>query len=892
MRLAPLLLAVATAAACADLPPLLEDVPVCGNGVLEAGEDCDSFAADGFTCGEAGADEECRFTCDPEAAGGCPPAFGCGHDGICRRGHGRWVEAEGSPYYVAADLFTTGDADGDGNLDLIGYGPAGVTVKFGSRDAVFDAELDLAINFVGLPGIGDTDADGITDVVAPLDIGLVVFEGDVDRSFKSETFAPFEIPLVQAELRATEIRTGGLVADLLIAPDTFLCYMSSCDPESGLAAILPDGFTSADLADDLAVFDLDAAPILPADELAFAFTGDTRVFVYELEQVSPPTVEPRLIRPRPRERSPGVPLVLTAPAPILHGVKIADVDVDGRPDLMISIEGLTAGTDRIAIALNDGAGGFLPPAIEPFFEQIMTGCGATRQWPLAAGQIGGDARPDFVTDRSLCLWLDDFDTGVPGLAPVLAPSTAGLWAEAAIVDINGDGLPDAAASFADQDGIDFAVASGVDLIPPLDLGELLFNAVHVDTENPAGALRVGDFDGDHLQDLAFRETGPDVDTVSITYGEYLARPSVPFEVAELDGIHELVPFWLINPAILTTFDAIDDLIVLSRDTNPDGTPEFAVSMLLGHSSRQMLSPYFLGSPADQDAHVVPFLAQVGNFVAPSAPEEDFPDVFALGWEVIEGAATPAGRIGPFSIHLLVGGETGFDASLVQTLPYAEVDFAEACSIVLLADLDGDTLTELYAIDDAVIPDAARPMCELDPELGLYAGSRLAIADPGGLVDGVTIERLPIEWRRPRAIFAADLEADGFPDLVVTFGGDAGGAGSGVLVYWNRTGAPDLAAPAVITPEAGTLARGAGALNADADAELELVVMSDRDLRLYDLTGGAFATAGEPIVKADAPAQAQLLTGDVDSDGAWDIIATIGRDVRVFRAAQPDQTSSP
>jgi hypothetical protein len=69
-RLQLLPAALAAAAACADLPPL--QARVCGNGVVEAGEDCDG----GASCGS------CRLRCD--ADGDCPEGRTCEIDaGLC-----------------------------------------------------------------------------------------------------------------------------------------------------------------------------------------------------------------------------------------------------------------------------------------------------------------------------------------------------------------------------------------------------------------------------------------------------------------------------------------------------------------------------------------------------------------------------------------------------------------------------------------------------------------------------------------------------------------------------------------------------------------------------------------------------------------------------------------
>src|SRR5258706_10152374 len=81
---------------CAKLPAIEADR--CGNGVLEAGEDCDTHAGEGFMCGAPGSGAAaCRFQCSRSIGGqACPAGFGCGGDGICRAAGGGYLESPAS----------------------------------------------------------------------------------------------------------------------------------------------------------------------------------------------------------------------------------------------------------------------------------------------------------------------------------------------------------------------------------------------------------------------------------------------------------------------------------------------------------------------------------------------------------------------------------------------------------------------------------------------------------------------------------------------------------------------------------------------------------------------------------------------------------------------------
>ncbi|HEY5956537.1 MAG TPA: hypothetical protein VIV60_08295, partial [Polyangiaceae bacterium] len=90
LRSLVLCLTAFASAACVDLPYV--EPGVCGNGVTEPGEDCDSYAIAGQRCRAAGEAKECRYDCAiPDAAATwskpqCPDGWSCGIDGICRTG--------------------------------------------------------------------------------------------------------------------------------------------------------------------------------------------------------------------------------------------------------------------------------------------------------------------------------------------------------------------------------------------------------------------------------------------------------------------------------------------------------------------------------------------------------------------------------------------------------------------------------------------------------------------------------------------------------------------------------------------------------------------------------------------------------------------------------------
>ena len=223
------------------------------------------------------------------------------------------------------------------------------------------------------------------------------------------------------------------------------------------------------------------------------------------------------------------------------GVTAADLNGDGRPDLVVA----NTGSDSLTILLNDGTGGFTTLApfslvqatstiaadlngdgktdlvvIEPDFGLapigmvVLLGNGdGTFQQPLpvsgcaaAAGvqvaDLNGDGIPDLA---ATCLILGRF--GIPTGAYLLiltgngdgtfgagAQYFLGLtpWAVLTIGDFNQDGKPDV------------AVATGTTLTAFLNNGKANFKPITSNGQpwNYAPAIVVGDFNGDGVLDLA------------------------------------------------------------------------------------------------------------------------------------------------------------------------------------------------------------------------------------------------------------------------------------------------------------------------------------------------------------------------------------------------------
>jgi hypothetical protein len=132
------IVALSAAAGCQSLPDIGADV--CGNLVLEAGEDCDGFGdGDNTACGNPGTANGCFFVCDPDnlESEPCPEGFGCGADGRCRAPSESFTEGAQVSFPVAD--FKVADIDGDGTEDLIGSSQNAFHIAFGDGDGRLSA---------------------------------------------------------------------------------------------------------------------------------------------------------------------------------------------------------------------------------------------------------------------------------------------------------------------------------------------------------------------------------------------------------------------------------------------------------------------------------------------------------------------------------------------------------------------------------------------------------------------------------------------------------------------------------------------------------------------------------------------------------------------------------
>jgi len=850
--------ALLAAAGCADLPDVDQDV--CGNLVLDRDEDCDGFSdmGAGTACGDPDGDNGCFFIWDEEAGVVCPDGWGAGLDGRCRRASGAFTAASGSPWRFPAQDFSVGDFDGDGYADVIGNDVATLTALFGAEEGDLSSDLNLLIPQPRGPlTFTEFDEDDLADAVVPMAGGLFVLRGDETRDPEPVAYAPFSLgDIGDAGVDAVPVESlpGNLKTEVLVMVANQMGFLES----TAAFTPMPASFDVTKIAGHVPVANLDN-DAEKRGEFALAFAGANRVFLFSSSGTgSVGNGNTLTVVPYAKAQTVDLPPLHT----VQFGAMFADVDGEKGPDLLVSVKSAT-NVSRVAVSLNDGNGNFGAATLAPVFDR-----GQQSPWPLAAGDLNGDGKADYVFGEVVA--IADFGmTAAPGMPGNLVPTSfivGDPWADAAIGDFNGDDFADVAGVVEGTDGVDFLLGVA---------GSGFFNPFHVDTDDPPRSLRVGDYDGDFVLDVAFAESGfgLEQDRISVIFGQTSGGPSEPVSMGQLGFVDVIEPMQEVVSA--DTFDFMTDLFVVSSSF-PDRDSK-AVALLFGSSSRRMLSPFTLSPPVTlEDPNPLPDTpraALVGEFSDPPDGIRDIVAVADVGVDVNssggDATLTPA--------HLWripgVGSEGGLDADAAGFIELPDTDqFHNGCAVWTSGDVDGDGTDEVVAIDNGLGRDFT---C-----FG-FGGS------PAGHPDmpiSTVIHELPGTLRAVRDVHLVDLDADGDLDLLAVFAGEIRSAttgppvGSGVAVVWNIDGELDVGTASTIEPGTGVF--DADAILIDDTGIPALVLLINREIdvaRLDPETKQYGALELLHLQKGDG----RLEVGDFDADGVDDIAYTVGDELELL-----------
>ena len=564
------LLLLALVGGCTDFPAI--DRNVCGNGIVEPGEDCD---AEDATC------VACAITCGTTA---CPDGSACGVDQLCHASGGQLSKPRAIDS-VSINDFRLTDVDQDGFDDFVGLSTTSLVIRRGdSAASLLDHQSFVTPTQLGAPAFGDLDGDGVTDFVLPSQDGLVAYTsryGIPSPVAVPSTVIAKDVQIVGvASLRPTVVamflsavptaanpdpEVGMFVTDFVDATTPVTVQLKLCDAHTGPAEF------------DLASLDVyDASGTNNSDYVLSVLTGTGNAKHACLININ-----------------------LVAAADATHAVTGSSLLVSPAFLPAIKKKPVLARLDYFssdhcpALIISDGGAA----SIAAYTGELVPATGAVSQHCGLKATSSSNPR-HFALDQAA-----DGDAVIGRVA--LTPQFAGAGADALLTksgfwgytifnttiqlyqaprplkgavtaDLNQDGLVDGIMIPEGEDDLDVLLRFHDAQAPVTDGYQFL----RIDTATVPDDVVLRDFDGNGLVDVAYAERSGDHARIMIAYNTSdLLLP--PVQVATLDVVGEMVP--LAVPSAEDPLSLSADLLV----TVPKADAPL-VTLLLGSPQRTML----------------------------------------------------------------------------------------------------------------------------------------------------------------------------------------------------------------------------------------------------------------------------------------------------------------
>jgi len=907
---------VSTLVGCTALPEV--DVGTCGNGVIDEKEACDS--PDDPGCGAPGTAEECRFVCTPaddfdtDARLLCPPGMGCGLDGICRVASGTFYQAN-TPASGSSLVSEVADMDGDFVPDIVAVEPGRIAVHYlddtGSYVDTASIPAIAARPSVGLLTTPPTNSRDPLDLAVASQGTLSVALGQEGGGLVPKSYAPFTLEEEDRFFVFADVNPGdpGDLAKPRKDGDEPLVFR---DDNAG-GTVVFDAFDNTKPVQHLVNVDVDAIlqPVLvgqldettSCSELVIAVKGAGQVSVRRTCHSSGSgTVFDADQAPNEPSTQVDLPGNLTTDVPPL----LADVNQDGHQDLVVR-----ASPAGLLVAFGVGDGRFdskdpLNPTPDNSFAVWFPSETLLNQAPiLAVADINRDGVMDFVTGYfeekvagktvpSPGLLIEstvDHPGCAVGLSHPLPPGyscrAAGNWAEAVVGDFNADPFMDVLATDATTQQLTFLL--GTQFPTTVDNAP---NTFVIATLGPVDQLRAGDFDGDLLTDVAFRErVGTDEVSMSIAFGQPTGAPVIATRTLGFQEVPQIVAGHLLRQP--DNFDGIGDIGIVTEATDEANVTKRFGALVYGRTDRYYDAPieFQVG-----DGIALASRALIGKF-----DSDDHGDLAVLTGPV----GGTAGALEPTFQYWFAKGVDEADVDISKLTPSpALAAGSQACMAQISAvDLDGDGLSEVVSVGPK--PDQ---LGSSQITVGKLSGDQFQAVQEGS-VPGVVVDALVYQSCITDQISSAVLNQLGllFVEKIkgellgqrLTFGRFDGGEGGPDLVFLrsrldadkiitdpvvvrNVDGALAVDAPIILQhpPEWGRV-RAVAPINADADPELELVLVTSSGTRIADVDLDAATLTELPFRIDDSPTNNSVAVGDMNTDGIDDIALGGGNGFWVF-----------
>jgi hypothetical protein len=841
LPLAPLVL-VASLLQCTDLPQLQSGV--CGNAVVETGEDCDTYPVGvGTYCRPPGSPAgACRFDCTTGSGHSCPSGWGCGTDGICRQPTGTFRQANG-PVAANAWRLLTGDFDGKGRQDVFVRAAIDGVGQSSSRIHYYQPNPDHSIGLadtlvlpaqIASPVLADFNQDQKTDLGCVIDGGIDVMLGQSDRTLSPVAYPAYTLPGAQVAIAELTEYNITPVADLVVftsVPGMPSAVSLATTGTQSASIFYPSPKGPADLAGPMitAAF-VEAKAQEACDQLVVAFTGATGVDVY-----SPCTFQGTGIVPN--VAGPIAHVSLPVGFTVAQGVRAGDVDGDTHLDLLIGTN-----FDSTYWARGDGTGAF--GAATKLVVGTVGALNASIRLPVAVGDLNADGKADFVAPTGIYV-SNPFGTS-PYVKSV--QKSAGLWTEGAIADLNADNLPDVVAASNTELDVDFYVGNG----------SLELNPFTISTSGTVSQLAVGDFDGDRVNDVAIAEAPADPtlpNDVSIAWGQAAAQPLPPARVGQFATVTQTV-------ALPRPFTTLSDLAVVAVAHPPNAPSTTLISELLANGGRQPIAPYFLvqGNPDLQDT-------TIGIAAAPFLGTKNV-DIAAIGYE-------PSGN--GLAFHYWIApamGDAQFGPPVASnSLPSGFLPY------ITVGDVQRD---EALVSWGKLVPGSVPWFVAAAPNATVTTSAFLpGQASPGKTptMNAGTVIPFDVDVSPEGQLEFRDVDLDGAEDAVLLTGANIGMRS--LYVAWNDGKGNFSTSRALQVNSGNDTPEGFAFVSADTSGVPRIAYVTRHALILATVDTKGRAISARTTLLATVSATG-VAAGDVDGDGVQDLAVADEGNVTILR----------